>query len=82
MNIDKPFWLWIKSFLCGRVQEVNLNGITLSSIATCPAGVPQDSLISRIIFNTYIDDLEDALPEQLKVSQRLHTTPNSERRFW
>jgi hypothetical protein len=68
MNINKPFWLWIKSFLSGRVQQVNLNG-TLSSTATCLAGVPQDSLIYRIIFNTYIDDLEDALPEQLKVSQ-------------
>ncbi|CAB4037422.1 Hypothetical predicted protein [Paramuricea clavata] len=49
------------------VQQVNLNG-TLSSIATCPAGVPQGSVISPILFNTYIDDLEDALPEQLKVS--------------
>ena len=67
MNINKPFWLWIKSFLSGRVQQVNLNG-TLSSIATCPAGVPQSSVISPILFNTYIDDLEDALPEQLKVS--------------
>ena len=46
---------------------MNLNG-TLSSIATCPAGVPQGSVISPILFNTYIDDLEDALPEQLKVS--------------
>ena len=24
MNINKPFWLWIKSFLSGRVQQVNL----------------------------------------------------------
>ncbi len=67
MNINKPFWLWIKNFLSGRVQQVNLNG-TLSSIATCPAGIPQGSVISPILFNTYVDDLEDALPEQLKVS--------------
>ena len=26
MNINKPFWLWIKSFLSGRVQQVNVNG--------------------------------------------------------
>ena len=24
MNINKPFWLWIKNFLSGRVQQVNL----------------------------------------------------------
>ena len=67
MNIDKPFWLWIKSFLSGRVQQVNING-SLSSIASCPAGVPQGSVIASTLFNIYIDDLEDTLPEQLKVS--------------
>ena len=38
MNINKPFWLRIKSFLSGRVQQVNING-SLSSTASCPAGV-------------------------------------------
>ena len=89
MNINKPFWLWIKSFLSGRVQQVNVNG-SLSSIASCPAGVPQGSVIAPTLFNIYIDDLEDTLPEQLKVSTekyaddctQLHTTPRSERGFW
>ena len=67
MNINKPFWLWIKSFLSGRVQQVNING-SLSSIASCPAGVRQGSVIAPTLFNIYIDDLEDTLPEQLKVS--------------
>ena len=31
MNVSKSFWLWIKSFLTGRTQQVNLRGI-LSSI--------------------------------------------------
>ena len=66
MNINKHFWLWIKSFLTGRVQQVNLNR-TLSSIATCPAGVPKGSVLSPALFNVYIDDLEDTLPEQFKV---------------
>ena len=34
----------------------------------CPAGVPQGSVIAPTLFITYIDDLEDTLPEQLKVS--------------
>ena len=67
MNINKPFCLWIKSFLSGRVQQVIING-SLSSIASCPAGVPQGSVIAPTLFNIYIDDLEDTLPEQLKVS--------------
>ena len=67
MNINKPFWLCIKSFLSRRVQQVNVNG-SLSSIASCPAGVLQGSVIASTLFNTYIDYLEDTLPEQLKVS--------------
>ena len=64
MNINKPFWLWLISFLSGRVKKVHLNG-TLSSIATYPAGVPQGSVISPSL---YIDDLEDVMQEQLKIS--------------
>ena len=46
---------------------MNVNG-SLFSIASCPAGVSQGSVIALTLFNTYIDDLEDTLPEQLKVS--------------
>ena len=46
---------------------MSVNG-SLSSIASCPAGVPQGSVIAPTLFNTYIDDLESTLPEQLKVS--------------
>ena len=66
MNINKPFWLCI-SFLSGRVQQVSVNG-SLSSIASCPTGVPQGSVIAPTFFKTHIDDLEDTPPEQLKVS--------------
>ena len=66
-NINKPFWLWIKGFRSERVQQVNVNG-SLSSIALCPAGVPQGSVIAPTLFNIYIDYLEDTLTEQLKVS--------------
>jgi hypothetical protein len=39
MNVTKGFWLWTRSFLEGRSQQINLVG-TLSSIKSCPAGVP------------------------------------------
>ena len=42
MNVNKSFWLWVKSFLSGRTQQVKINQ-TLSSIEGFPAGVPQGS---------------------------------------
>ncbi|CAB4032676.1 Hypothetical predicted protein [Paramuricea clavata] len=42
MNVNKSYWLWVKSFLSGRTQQVKINQ-TLSSIEDCPAGVPQGS---------------------------------------
>ena len=39
LNVKKSFWLWIKSFLEGRSQQVRLDGIK-SRPVTCPAGVP------------------------------------------
>ena len=58
MNINKPFWLWIKSFLSGRVQQVNLRQFIF--YFNVPSGRPAH-------FNIYIDDLEDSLQELLKV---------------
>ena len=67
LNISKHFWLWIRSFLSQRSQQVNLQGI-LSSSMPCPAGVPQGSVISPILFNVFVDDLEDAVPNHLTVN--------------
>ncbi|CAB3999504.1 Hypothetical predicted protein [Paramuricea clavata] len=43
MNVTKAFWLWKRSFLEDRRQQVKLAG-TLSSVKPCPAGVPQGSI--------------------------------------
>jgi hypothetical protein len=66
MNLNKSFWLWIRDFLSTRSQQVKLLQM-LSSSAPCPAGVPQGSVISPMLFNVYIDDLEDEIPANLTV---------------
>ena len=60
MNLTKSFWLWIRDFLSMRSQQVKLLQM-LSSSAPCPAGVPHGSVISPMLFNVYIDDLEDEM---------------------
>jgi hypothetical protein len=67
MNVNKPFWLWIRSFLTGRTQQVNLHGI-LSSIQPCPFGVSQGSVISPTLFNVHINDLEDTVPNLVNIN--------------
>ncbi|CAB4032852.1 Hypothetical predicted protein, partial [Paramuricea clavata] len=67
MNVSKSFWLWTRSFLEGRSQQVKLQG-TLSSIRPCPSGVPQGSVISPTLFNVHVDDLEDCIPNYLDIN--------------
>lgn len=67
MNVTKAFWLWTRSFLEDRSQQVKLAG-TLSSIKPCPAGVPQGSVISPTLFNVHVNDLETSIPEQLSIN--------------
>ena len=67
MNVTKAFWLWIRSFLEDRNQQVKLAG-TLSSIKSCPAGVPQGSVMSPVLFNIHISDIESSIPERLSMN--------------
>ena len=65
LNVNNSLiWLWVKSFLDGRSQQVNLGGIKSRS-EPCPAGVLQGSIISPTLFNVHINDLEDTVPVHL-----------------
>ena len=69
-NINKSLWLWIQSFLSSRTQQVKLPS-TVSTIRPCPAGVPQGCVISPLLFNIHIDDIEDAIPNNVRDQKRL-----------
>ena len=67
MNVKKSFWLWTRSFLKDRTQQVNLLG-TQSSIKCCPACVPQGCVMSPMLFNVHVDDLENVMPNNLSIN--------------
>ncbi len=71
MNVTRSFWLWTRSFLEGRTQQVNLQG-ALSFTAPWPAGVSQGSVFSPTLFNLHINDMEDNIPEQANVNIHIY----------
>ena len=65
LNINTSLWLWIQSYLTDRTQQVKLPG-ALSTKRFRPAGVLQGSVISPLLFNVFIDDIDDAIPVNLR----------------
>ena len=61
MKVGKSFWLWIQSFLADRTQQVKLLG-ALSASRTVVAGVHQGEVISPMLFNVHMNDIEDTVP--------------------
>ena len=55
---------WIKDFLSERYQRVRVEG-SLSDWTIVKSGVPQGSVLGQTLFVLYINDLPDALHEDV-----------------
>jgi hypothetical protein len=53
---------WINSFLQGRITQLQFNGIRSESMAA-PAGVPQGSPLSPLLYMFYNADLLEIAPQ-------------------
>ena len=56
---------WIKSFLLGRSQRVQVNGAK-SNWADVTSGVPQGTVLGPFLFILYINDIVDNLDSKMK----------------
>ncbi len=63
-GVNKSFWLWCQNFLTNRTQQVKFLDV-LSRVEAVPAGLPQGAVISPTLFNIYVNDMEDCIPNEL-----------------
>ena len=54
---------WFRSFLMGRQQKVNIQGV-LSDVLITLYGVPQGSVLGPVLFNIYVSSLADVMKSQ------------------
>ena len=58
---------WFKNYLSGRFQYVSVNGVD-SELTAVICGVPQGSALGPLLFLVYVNNINEAVPdEQIKL---------------
>ena len=73
IGFDSTSLGWMKSYLEGREQVVDING-SMSSPLTVNCGVPQGSILGPLLFLLYINDMNAALIAVLPSPTRIPLT--------
>ena len=68
LGFSKSFLTWLTSYLSNRSHYVQIDDRSSSS-HNIQFGVPQGSILGPLLFNLYVEDLQDIFPENITTFQ-------------